>query len=311
MVTKRDIDVLVRSNRVFTLAEWRQAGITPPQLRALVRSGDLVRVRHGVYATKRAVQFSRATPAAAHAVQVAAVRAATGRDGVASHHSAALIHGLDLFPAAPDVVALTRQPPQRGSGLRSAGIVFHTAALPREHVTAKFGQPVTTVARTVVDIARTSSFMSAVVVADSALRADSVSREAMLGVCDACAGWPGIHNARRAISFADDRSGSVLESRARVVFEEHGIEPPELQKTIVGPDFSYTVDFYWDKYRVIAETDGAIKYADPQRAKKQLQRDQKLRDANYKVVHFTWAEFFADTTVIRRLRAAFAAPTAH
>jgi hypothetical protein len=138
-----------------------------------------------------------------------------------------------------------------------------------------------------------------------------VSREAMLADCDACAGWPGIHNARRAVSFADDRSGSVLESRARVVFEEHGIEPPELQKTITGPDFRYTVDFYWEKYRVIAEADGALKYADPRQARKQLIRDQKLRDANYKVVHFTWAEFFADAAVIRRLHAAFVAPTSY
>jgi predicted transcriptional regulator of viral defense system len=311
IVTERDIGLLIRSSRIATVAEWRQVGFTAAELRALVRSGELVRVWHGVYATKRAIQFGRASPAAGHATRVAAVRAATGRDGIASHRSAALIHGIDLFPDAPDVVTLTRQSQQRRNR-RSEGIVFHTAALPGQHVTQKFGQPVTTVARTVVDIARTSSFMSAVVTADSALRVDAVSKEAMLRVCDACPRWPGIHKARRVISFADQRSGSVLESRARVVFDEHGIEPPELQKTITGPDFRYTVDFYWDKYRVIAETDGALKYADPRKARQQLLRDQKLRDANYKVVHFTWAEFFANAApVIKRLRAAFAAPTAY
>jgi predicted transcriptional regulator of viral defense system len=311
-VTERDIDALVRASRIATIAEWRRFGFTEADLRALARSGELVRVWHGVYATKRAVQFGKASPAAKHATRVAAVRAATGKEWVASHHSAALIHGLDLFPDAPDVVTLTRQSSHRRNRLRSAGIVVHTAALPSQHVTKKFAQPVTSVARTVVDIARISSFMSAVVTADSALRADIVSKEAMFLVCDACPRWPGIRKARRAISFADHRSGSVLESRARVVFEEHGIEPPELQKTVTGPDFRYTVDFYWDKYRVIAETDGALKYADPQKARQQLLRDQKLRDANYKVVHFTWSEFFANAApVIKRLRAAFAAPTAY
>jgi hypothetical protein len=304
--------LLVRGSRIATVAEWRQAGVTTPQLRALIRSGELVRVRHAVYATKRAVQLGTSSPAASHASQVAAVRAATGKDAVASHHSAALLHGLDLFPAAPDVVTLTRPPSHRSNRRRSEGIVFHAAALPSQQVTVKFGQPVTTVARTVVDIARTSSFMSAVVLADSALRVDAVSKEALLHVCDACAGWPGVHQARRAISFADHLSGSVLESRARVVFEEHGIEPPELQKTIAGPDFRYAVDFYWEKYRVIAEADGAVKYADPRAARQQLLRDQKLRDAGYKVVHFTWAELFANAApVINRLRSAFAARTAY
>jgi hypothetical protein len=304
--------LLVRGRRIATVAEWRQAGVTTPQLRALVRSGELVRLRHAVYATKRAVQFGTSSSAASHASRVAAVRAATGKDAVASHHSAALLHGLDLFPAAPDVVTLTRPPSHRSNRRRSEGIVFHAAALPSRHVTVKFGQPVTTVARTVVDIARTSSFLSAVVLADSALRADAVSKEALLHVCDACTGWPGVHQARRAISFADHLSGSVLESRARVVFEEHGIEPPELQKTITGPDFRYAVDFYWEKYRVVAEADGALKYSDPRSARQQLVRDQKLRDAGYKVVHFTWAELFADAApVITRLRSAFVAPSAY
>jgi hypothetical protein len=306
------LNVLVRSSRIATLAEWRRAGLTETALRAMVKSGELVRVWHGVYATARAVQFGKTSPAASHATRVAAVRAATGQEWVASHHSAALIHDLDLFPDAPDVVTLTRQSSNRLNRLRSTGVVVHTAGLPSQHVTKKFAQPVTTVARTVVDIARTSTFMSAVVTADSALRADAASKGAMLQVCDTCPGWPGIHKARRAIGFADHRSGSVLESRARVIFEEHGIEPPELQKTITGPDFRYTVDFYWDKYRVIAETDGALKYADPQKARQQLLRDQKLRDANYKVVHFTWAEFFANAAaVIKRLHAAFAARTAY
>lgn len=50
------------------------------------------------------------------------------------------------------------------------------------------------------------------------------------------------------------------------------------------------VDFYWKKYRTIAEVDGALKYADPSRARKQLWRDMALREAGYEVVHFDWRE---------------------
>jgi very-short-patch-repair endonuclease len=178
-------------------------------------------------------------------------------------------------------------------------------------VTTVLGAKVTTVPRTVADIARGSTFMSGVVTADAALRTDDgFTKAAFTTVCDECAGWPGIRQARRVVDFADPRAESVLESCARVVFHEHGLEPPELQFTITGPDFRYTVDFYWPKYRVIAEADGAVKYSDPQRALRQLERDQQLRDNGDKVVHFTWRELFKTPTAVPdRVRRAFATPS--
>ena len=48
--------------------------------------------------------------------------------------------------------------------------------------------------------------------------------------------------------------------------------------------------FYWKQYRTIAEVDGALKYADPDRARAQLRRDSLLRDDGFEVVHFTWQQ---------------------
>jgi very-short-patch-repair endonuclease len=115
--------------------------------------------------------------------------------------------------------------------------------------------------------------------------------------------------ARQTVEFADLRAESVLESCARVIFAEHGIESPELQVSIPGPSFRFSVDFCWPKYGVVAEADGAIKYADPLKAIKQFERDQLLRDVGYMVIHFTWRELFAKPqAVIARIRRAFAAP---
>jgi very-short-patch-repair endonuclease len=268
-------------------------------------------VWYAVYATRAAVQWAKASPSRGHALLVMGARAAAGPDSVASHHSAALIHGLDLFPAAPDVVTLTRPPTRRCNRPRSDGVAFHSADLPDQHVTTALGAKVTTVPRTVVDLARVSTFMSAVVTADSALRSDDgITKEALLAVCDACAGWPGIRQARRAVDFADPRAESVLESCARVIFAEHGLSQPELQFTITGPDFRYSVDFCWPGHRVVAEADGEVKYSDPRRAIRQLERDQKLRDYGYKVIHFTWRELFQNPhAVIERIRKAFASPS--
>lgn len=294
-------------NGLGSVSEWRASGMTQARLRALIRSGELVRVWHGVYATRSAVAYARANPARAHALRVAGARVAVGRDSVGSHHSAALVHGLDLFPAAPDVVTLTRPPSRRSSRPRSDGVVFHAAELPAGHVTRRHGATVTTVPRTVVDLARVSPFMSAVVTADSALRAAITTKEALAAVCDACGGWPGIRQARRAVDFSDPRAESVMESCARVIFQEHGLEPPELQFTITGPDFRYNADFCWPRHWVIAEADGAMKYSESRRAIRQLERDQRLRDVGYKVVHFTWRELFRNPAAVTgRIRKAFA-----
>jgi hypothetical protein len=280
-------------------------------MRALVRSGDLVRLRRAVYATRAAVAWAAEDPRRRHALDVLAVTRSVGRDSVASHHSAAVMHGLDLLGSAPpEVVTLTRPLSRRGCRPRADGILFHAAALPPEHVTKCWGALVTSVPRTVVDLARTLPFMDAVVVADSALRLGQARPPELSRVADECGRWPGVARARRVIAFGDGRAESVLESCARVVFYERGLEAPELQVEFRGEGFVYRGDFYWARYRTIAEADGMAKYEEPLRAREQIRRDRLLRDAGHKVVHFTWRELFeTPEVVITRIRKAFASPT--
>lgn len=280
-------------------------------MRSLLRSGDLIRVRHGVYATRPAVGWAMDDPRRRHALCVVAATRSVGLDAVASHRSAAVIHGLDLLTPAPaEVVTLTGPKSRRSNRRDSAGIVFHATALAPEHVTKCLGAPVTSVARTVVDLGRTLPFIDAVVVADSALRLDKTTKPELLRVADACVRWPGIARACRAVTFADERAESVLESCARAVFHERGLEAPDLQVEFRGEGFIFRGDFYWARHRTIAEADGMAKYEDPARARDQIRRDRLLRDAGYKLVHFTWRELF-DTPelVITRIRTAFAAAT--
>jgi hypothetical protein len=279
-------------------------------MRSLVRSGDLVRMRRGVYATRSAVDWAGDNRARAHALRVFAVRATVGRAAIASHHSAGLLHNLDFLTAPPnDTVTLTLPPATPWNRPPSAAVVFHSANLPPEHLTRLYELPVTTAARTVIDLARTMPFTDAVAVADSALRAEQASKPELRQILDSCASWPGVRNARRVAAFADERAGSALESAARVVFDEFGLDPPELQVTIHLPGCAFLVDFFWRVPRVIVEADGLAKYTDNQDLIAQFQRDRLLRDAGYKVVHFTWRELFkTPELVITRIRQAFASP---
>jgi very-short-patch-repair endonuclease len=263
-----------------------------------------------VYATRPAIDYAAVNPRRGHALQLAAVGSAVGRDAVASHHSAALIHGVDLLSQPRDTVTLTRPPAKRTSRLRSDGIVFHAAELPADHVTSRYGLLVTTVPRTVIDLARTTPFREAVVAADSALQAELTTKAELMTIVGACHRWPGIQQARRVIGFSDERAESALESCARVALAEAGLEQPELQVTIQGPDWSFRVDLCWPEYRVIAEADGLVKYNSRKDLAKQFERDRLLRDVGYQVIHFTWHELMhTPEVVLRRIRAAIAAPT--
>jgi very-short-patch-repair endonuclease len=59
--------------------------------------------------------------------------------------------------------------------------------------------------------------------------------------------------------------------------------------------------------RVVFDQFGLIKYHDRKDLITQFERDRLLRDAGYKVVHFTWRELFeTPEIVIARLRRALA-----
>ena len=256
----------------------------------MVRQGVLVPVGHGAYV--RAADVG-GDPAGDHALRVAAVLAVARPGPAGSHRSAAIIHGLDLLrPWQPAGVITVTRPPGLGSGTGRSGVHIHIAALPGEHVTVRGGVRVTSVARTVVDLARTSPFRDGVVVADSALRTGQTSKEELQAVAADCAKWPGIRRAKLVVDFCDGLSESVLESISRVAFRDHGIPAPELQVWVGGEEGGVLgrADFLWRRYRTIGEADGAVKYADTSRAISQLRRDAALRPAGFEVVHFTWDE---------------------
>ena len=151
---------------------------------------------------------------------------ATGGNAVASYHSAAQLHRLSLLAPPPTAtVTLTLPLTRKWNRAKPADVVFHASDLPKEHVTRLYNLPVTTVARTVADLARTLPFTDAVVVADSALNQEKATKpELAADPAAIAAGWPGVRQARRAIEFADERAESPLESAARVVFAEAGLD---------------------------------------------------------------------------------------
>jgi predicted transcriptional regulator of viral defense system len=293
---------------VTTAARLRAAGLSAGQIQRLAGHGTLRSPRTGVYAPAALVDSVAADLAAAHLLQVAAAIASTRSRVAGSHRSAAIVHGLSLVgQSRVSRVELTRTRDGQGSRTRRPGVLLHVAALPAGHVSWCRGVPVTSVARTVTDLARTFPFAAGVAVADSALRDKQATRGELAAVLAQCGRWPGIQRARRVIAFADPLAESVLESISRAVFHELGLPPPELQVVVGdGEDIAGRVDFLWRQHRTIAEADGAIKYTGPAEAMAQLNRDARLRDAGFEVVHFTWPEITrVPGQVVGAIRTAF------
>ncbi len=224
---------------------------------------------------------------------------------VGSHQSAARVYGLDLLNR-PGWPAITRLPTAPGT-CSPPGVQLYRARLPERHLSRVHDVAVTAPARTVVDLARTLSFMGAVVVADAALRARLTNPPELRNVLADCRNWPGVQRAARVVAFADPWAESAFESIARVVFAEQRLPPPQTQVPIIdGAEIAARVDFYWKEHRTIAETDGLLKYTSADVLRAEKLRQERLADLGYEVVRITWAEITkhpAETAA--RIRRAF------
>lgn len=124
----------------FTTAQAETAGIDRSRLSRFVAAGRLLRVRHGVY---RLVHFphSRHEDLFIAWLQI-------GPDSIISHDSALALYELsDAMPAKIHVTI------PRTASRRRHGLQLHTGQINRDDVTNYEGLPVTTIARTITDLA--------------------------------------------------------------------------------------------------------------------------------------------------------------
>ena len=294
-----DIGIAGRSGKVFTRADALAAGLTHRQIDGRIRRGEVQVLRPGVY-----VDSGEEVDVVMLAT---AALAKLGQDAVVSHQTAALIHGIALLGPRLAAVDVTRpanddRTPDTYPDLRSL-----RAALPADHVVEIGGLRVTSPARTVFDVARTSSFRSGVVSVDSALHAGIVTSGSILAVADDCRRWPGKRRAIDAAQFGDPLCESVTESVSRVVIRDGGLPAPRTQ-VVLGDDDGVIgrVDFFWEE-GVVGEADGRVKYTgddlSPLWAEKL--RQERMENAGFIVVRWTWGELFNDPDrVVRRIRRA-------
>ena len=284
------------------------AGVTDDELRRLRAQRRLTALRPGAYVPSDDPRLDDAV--ACHALAVRAAAHALVADGVVSHVSAAVLHGLTLWGVRLDRVHLTRN--RSYGGRRTALRHVHTAALDDADITEVDGIAVTSVARTLADLARTVPFEQALVVADAALHRHRTTADAFADAVTRATGRRGSPPARRVVAAADIRSESPGETRSRIAIARAGLPPPTLQHEI--PELGIRTDFYWEEFRTVGEFDGKVKYGRGLRPGQnpgdavfvEKRREDAVRDLGRQVARWTWDELDPFDSAADRIRRAFA-----
>lgn len=296
--------------------ELSRRGFAPNEVRRLTSVGELSRVRRGAYVaafpvTEPLDPFTERIRR--HRLEILGTVAQLHPRALVSHGSAAVLHALPIFPAAVERVHITRD--RSGGGVRRAIVQVHGSPLAPTDANLIDDIPTTSLARTVVDLARTLPYEQAVAIGDQALRA-GLDPAALADALEWSRRWRGAPGARRAAGFFDARSESVGESFSRVGFDRDGLPRPELQLEVYDEHgrFVGRTDFGWPALHTLGEFDGREKYLRRRREAetvtdyliREKTREDALRSLGWEVVRWMWADLSRPGLIADRLRRAFA-----
>jgi predicted transcriptional regulator of viral defense system len=254
--------VAARQHGLVTTAQIAEIGLGRPAISNRVADGRLHPLYRGVYAVGHAKLSQEAK-------WMAAVLAAG--DGAALSHLAAAKHWNIWRRQAPHIDVIT--PGQRRS---RAGVTIHRCrALDPRDVTRHRGIPITTVPRTLVDLATTlTAAQLANVIHEAAFR-NRFSAERTQETIKRAAGrdLSNLHTALQAHASGSAGTRSDLEDQ---FLAETGGTPPMVNTKI-------EVDFYWPDENLVVEIDGPG-HERPRTKAEDAARDRALEAAGLTVV---------------------------
>ncbi len=213
---------------------------------------------------------------------------ASGPVAVLSHFSAAALWGVRSHSGGRIDVTV----PHRSRS--SATINRHTTALPADERTVESDVPVTTVPRTIFDLAATSSVDQV----ESAIRQVEYRRlYDRLSLVDMINRYPrrrGAGRLRMALSRIEKLptgyTRSRLEERFLSFLRRYQLPRPRLNDWIVVGERRFQVDCHWPGIGQVVELDGWEAHGTRSAFREDRARDRVLRTAGYAVTRISWAQ---------------------
>lgn len=279
----RVIEWMAGQHGLVSRAQALAAGLTEKQVAGRVRAGRWVRAARGVY-RHAAVTL---TP------QSALLAACMAHDALASHRSAAALHGIDDYGLDRLEVVVAK-----GRVGRIPGVRLHRStqmALARPVV--RDGIPCTGLRRTVLDLAAVVTRKQLDRTIDAVLRDRLLRRSDLYSVLaiHSCRGRTGCGLLRAALD-ALGEDPVPLSEWSRMVAEllvSYGLDRPDFEYRVLGRDGSLVaqVDLAYPSTRLAIELDSVRWHFNRASFKKDPRRRNAMFLSGWNVLTFTWDDY--------------------
>lgn len=225
---------------------------------------------------------------------------ACGEGAVISHGTAAAFHGLwDKAPRLIDVTVPVE------AGRKIDGIRCRRCRYPQpEEVEVIHGVAVTTVARTLVDLAG----MVGLPMLKKTVGRAAIRRKLDLQAVDVSIHYAkrrrGLRSLERALLPYRTKDGEVpdvrsdFETLALPELIDRGFARPGCNVWLHIEGERLLVDFLWEEQRVVVETDGRETHETPDAFQNDRRRDQFLVSAGYRVFRVTWHQLHGERAAV-------------
>lgn len=279
----RDVD-----RRVAEIANRQGGAITRIQLTGLgVTRGQIQhRVRRGRWDPIRKLGY-RILPAESHEDHLLSAIALLP-NAVVSHHSAASLHGFPALRKTEPHVSVHSRTTHHFPGVE----VHRCHDLADSHVTTVAGLPVTSVERTIVDLAAKLSVKHLAFIVTRLLDQGALVADRLEIVAGSVArkGKPGTRNMRTVLETIEVTGPvSPLEKRGRALLSSHGLAPDRSEFPLPWAPHRRFDDAYpmqklaieWDSFRYHGERDAF---------ESDRRRDREAIEHGWRILRFTWRD---------------------
>jgi very-short-patch-repair endonuclease len=258
------------------LARWqlREMGVPSRTIERWASCGRLRPIHRDVFAVGH-------MPPSQRARWLAAVLAC-GNGALLSHGSAAALWGLARSRGSRADVTAARG--RQGNPARDR-IRLHRGKIDREDRASQAGIPVTTVARTLFDLAEVVAFSQLEAAWEEADRLNLLRLAALERVCERGYGRHALRPIRRLLSEARaaEATRSPLESRFAAFRRKQRLPPAATNVDVLG----HEVDVLWPAARLVIELDSWEHHGHRAAFERDRARDPKLLLAGYRTIRVT------------------------
>ncbi len=270
------VALAARQHWAISTAQLRDVGLTERQIAPRVRTSALHRHHRGVYALGR--------PVLTFAGHCVAALLACGPGAAISHRSAARLWALMTSAGMIHVSA-----PRSRAG--HEGLRMHwPRSLPAEDLVVREGIAVTSLGRTLLDLAATTSVerLGGLIHEAGVQRAlDAREIRRVLERHPQSRGHARLE-AALALEVAPTRSG--LERAYLVICEDHRLPRPRVNEHVSTERGLEEVDFHWPHARLVVEVDGGRYHSSAWRRRRDAEKTARLVRSGLTVRRFTELE---------------------